>query len=90
VRKNDFAHNGLAAQIKEHKAARVYETVVCGGMKEDSGRIEAPIGRNPSDRKKMAVTDKNARSAVTNWRVLERFRGIHTWSAALKQGAPTR
>ena len=73
--KNDFAHASLAAQLKDHSLARTYVCIVCGNIREDSGVIDAPIGRHPADRKKMAVTEKNSRSAVTHWRVLERFGG---------------
>lgn len=73
VAKNDFAHQALAAQLQDHSLARTYECIVCGGIKEDSGTIDAPIGRHPTDRKKMAVTEKNSRDAVTHWQVLERF-----------------
>ena len=71
--KNDFAHASLAAQLKDHRLARTPVCIVCGNIREDSGVIDAPIGRHPADRKKMAVTEKNSRSAVTHWRVLERF-----------------
>ena len=71
--KNDFAHASLAAQLKDHSLARTYVCIVCGNIREDSGVIDAPIGRHPADRKRMAVTEKNSRSAVTHWRVLERF-----------------
>lgn len=77
VAKNDFAHKGLAEQIKEHSFARKYQAVVCGNIKEDSFTVDQPIGRHPKDRKKMAVTTKNSRNAVTHVRVLERF-GIYT------------
>ena len=73
VAKNDFAHQALAQQLQDHTLARTYECIVCGGIKEDSGTIDAPIGRHPTDRKKMAVTEKNSRNAVTHWQVLERF-----------------
>ena len=73
VAKNDFAHQSLAQQLQDHTLARTYECIVCGGIKEDSGTIDAPIGRHPTDRKKMAVTEKNSRNAVTHWQVLERF-----------------
>ena len=73
VAKNDFAHQALAQQLADHSLARTYECIVCGRIKEDSGTIDAPIGRHPTDRKKMAVTQKNSRNAVTHWRVLERF-----------------
>ena len=59
--KNDFAHAHLSAQLKDHSLARTYECIVCGNLKEDSGTIDAPIGRHPTDRKKMAVTEKNSR-----------------------------
>ena len=73
VAKNDFAHQALAEQLQDHSLSRTYEAIVKGGFREDEGSINAPIGRHPVDRKKMAVTDKNSRSAVTHWRVLERF-----------------
>ena len=73
VAKNDFAHQALAAQLQDHSLSRTYEAVVKGGFKEDEGTVDAPIGRHPADRKKMAVTEKNSRSAVTHWKVLERF-----------------
>ena len=74
VAKNDFAHQHLAAQIKEHDVIREYEAVVHGGFSQESGTINAPIGRHPVDRKKMAVTEKNSRNAVTHYRVLHRYR----------------
>ncbi len=77
VAKNDFAHQSLAEQLKDHSLARTYECIIIGNLKTDEGTIDAPIGRHPVDRKKMAVTEKNSRSAVTHWRVLERF-GSHT------------
>lgn len=73
VAKNDNAHQKLSSQIKEHSLTRAYKALVHGNIKQDSGRIDAPIGRHPSDRKKMTVTDKNSREAVTNFRVLERY-----------------
>ena len=73
VAKNDFAHQALAEQLQDHSLSRTYEAVVKGGFREDEGTVDAPIGRHPADRKKMAVTDKNSRSAVTHWKVLERF-----------------
>ena len=68
--KNDFAHAHLAAQLKDHSLARTYECIVCGNLREDSGTIDAPIGRDPVNRKKMAVTEKNSRNAVTHWEVI--------------------
>ena len=73
VAKNDNAHKKLSEQIKEHSLTRAYKALVHGNIKQDSGRIDAPIGRHPSDRKKMTITYKNSREAITNYRVLERF-----------------
>lgn len=70
--KNDFSHNSLALQLKEHSINRVYHAIVLGIIKEDSGTINKPIGRNPSDRKKMAVVS-DGKNAVTHFRVLKRF-----------------
>lgn len=75
VAKNDKAHNSLAEQIKEHSLTREYEAIVFGNIKDDTGVIDAPIGRHHSDRKKMAVTDKNSKNAVTHYKVLERLKG---------------
>ena len=71
VAKNDFAHRSLAQQIKEHSFRREYQAVVYGRFKEPQGTVDAPIGRNPSDRKKMAVTMKNSRNAVTHYEVIK-------------------
>ncbi len=73
VAKNDAAHRVLAQQIKAHSFKREYEAVVCGVMKDDAGTIDAPIGRHPIKRKQMAVTDKNAKPAVTHYTVLKRY-----------------
>ena len=75
VAKNDLAHTVLASQLKDHSMHRVYEAIVCGSFREDSGTVDAPIGRHPSDRKKMCVTERNSRDAVTHWEVVERYRG---------------
>lgn len=77
--KNDRAHNCIAAQLKEHSITREYRALVYGNIKEDSGTVDKPIGRNPSDRKKMAIVP-DGRHAVTHYRVLERF-GDCTWIA---------
>lgn len=77
VAKNDKSHNSLASQIKEHSLTREYEAVVIGNFKEDSGTVDAPIGRHHSDRKKMTVTEKNSKNAVTHFEVIERF-GAYT------------
>ncbi len=73
VAKDDAAHLGLSEQIKAHSLTREYLCIVHGNIKEDSGTIDAPIGRDPKDRKKMTITDKNSRNAVTHFYVLERF-----------------
>jgi len=71
--KNDFAHRGLADQLKDHSLARTYEAIVRGGFREDSGTVDAPIGRHPQDRKRQCVTEKNSREAVTHWEVIDRY-----------------
>lgn len=73
VAKNDRAHQSLAAQIKEHSFLREYEAVVCGILKEENGTVNAPVGRHPTQRKRMAVTSKNSKPAVTHYTVLQRF-----------------
>lgn len=74
VAKNDRAHQSLAQQIKEHSFLREYEAVVYGRVKEDSGVVNAPIGRSRTDRKKMCVTRENAKEAVTHYEVIKRYR----------------
>ncbi len=71
---NDMAHLALSAQLSDRSLSRVYEAVVVGGFREDSGTVSAPIGRHPVDRKRMAVTAKNSREAVTHWEVIARYR----------------
>ena len=71
--KNDISHQSLALQIGEKTATRTYLTIVHGNMREDTGTVNAPIGRHPTDRKQMAVVEKNSKPAVTHFRVLERF-----------------
>ena len=75
VAKNDLAHAVLASQLVDHTMARTYEAIVCGTLKEDSGTVDAPIGRHPTDRKKMCVTQRNSKNAVTHWEVVQRYRG---------------
>lgn len=74
VCKNDFSHKNIAKQIKDHTVNRIYKGIVIGNLKEDEGTINAPIGRNPKDRKKMAI-NQDGREAVTHYKVLERFNG---------------
>ena len=73
VAKNDFAHQALSAQLQDRSLSRVYEAVVRGRLRADSGTIDRPIGRHPTDRKRMAVNEKNGRPAVTHWNVLARY-----------------
>lgn len=85
VAKNDQAHQSLAAQIAAHTFTRVYNTVVYGNLKNESGTISAPIARHPNDRKKMAVVP-GGRDAVTHYRVLERFSGFTLVECKLETG----
>ncbi len=84
--KNDFAHLALSAQLSDHSLARTYEAVVIGNLREDSGTVNAPIGRHPTDRKRMAVTQKNSREAVTHWEVLGRYAGYTHVRCRLETG----
>ncbi|MBR2131666.1 MAG: RluA family pseudouridine synthase [Oscillospiraceae bacterium] len=84
--KNDSAHQSLAAQLQDHSLARTYEAVVIGNLREDSGTIDAPIGRHHTDRKRMAVTSRGGRNAVTHWEVLERFPGYTHVRCKLETG----
>ena len=84
--KNDRAHLALAAQLQDHSLARTYEAVAVGGLREDSGTVDAPIGRHPVDRKKMAVDRKNGREAVTHWIVLARYPGYTHVECRLETG----
>lgn len=73
VCKNDESHICIAEQIKEHSVNRRYRGIVCGNVKEDEGTINAPIGRHPVERKKMAINEKNGKPAITHYKVLKRF-----------------
>ena len=86
VAKNDRAHVMLASQLKDHTMARTYEAIVCGSFREDSGTVDAPIGRHPSDRKKMTVTERNSKRAVTHWEVVKRYRGFTHVRCRLETG----
>ena len=78
VCKNDSAHQSLSEQLKEHSIRRIYAAIVHGNIREEQGTVDAPIGRHPTDRKKMSTKAKNARRAVTHYKVLERF-GDYTY-----------
>ena len=86
VAKNDRAHVWLASQLKDHTMARTYEAIVCGSFREDSGTVDAPIGRHPTDRKKMCVTARNSKEAVTHWEVVKRYRGYTHIRCKLETG----
>ena len=86
VAKNDFAHQRLSAQLADRSLSRVYEAVVRGRLREDEGTVDLPIGRHPVDRKRMAVLEKNGRSAVTHWRVLTRYRDYTHIECRLETG----
>ena len=79
VCKNDMAHRSLSEQLHEHSITRKYYAIVHGNIQQDNGTVDAPIGRSPKDRKKMAVNTRNGRRAVTHYRVLERFGGKYTY-----------
>ena len=86
VAKNDFAHQGLSAQLADHSLCREYEALVRGNFKQDCGTIDKPIGRHPIDRKRMAVTEKNSKSAVTHWQLLASYRGYSHILCRLETG----
>lgn len=86
VAKNDFAHINLAEQIKVHSFTREYQSVVYGKMKTESGIVDAPIGRHPVDRKKMAVTPKNSKNAVTHYKVINEYDGFTHLGLRLETG----
>ena len=85
VAKNDMAHLSLSEQIRAHTVHRAYKAVVIGNMKEDAGTVDAPIGRHPTDRKRMAIVP-GGREAVTHWRVLERLKGATLIECRLTTG----
>ena len=84
--KNDFAHLGLSAQLADHSLSRVYEAVARGRFRDDAGTVDAPVGRCPTDRKKMAVTERNSRAAVTHWEVIARYEGYTHVRCRLETG----
>ena len=86
VAKDDLAHAVLASQLKDHTMARTYEAIVCGNLKEDRGTVDAPIGRHPTDRKRMCVTERNSKPAVTHWEVVKRYRGYTHIRCRLETG----
>ena len=86
VAKNDFAHQALSAQLADRSLSRVYEAVVRGHLREESGIIDRPIGRHPTDRKRMAIVERTGRPAVTHWEVLTRYNGYTQIRCRLETG----
>lgn len=84
--KNDLAHNSIAEQLKEHSVVRRYHAICHGVIKEDSGTIDKPIGRHPTERKKMAVNVSNGKHAVTHYKVLKRFKDYTYIECRLETG----
>jgi len=84
--KNDFAHQNLSVQLSDRSLSRIYEGIVYGKPRLDSGIVDAPIGRHPVDRKRMAITDKNSRNAVTEYEVLARYNGFSHLRFQLQTG----
>ena len=86
VCKNDAAHSSVAEQLKEHTVTRRYEAICYGVLREDEGTVDRPIGRHPTERKKMAVNERNGKRAVTHYRVLKRFREYTHIECVLETG----
>ena len=86
VCKNDLAHQRIAEQLKEHSICRIYHAIVHGVIKEEEGTVDAPIGRHPTDRKKMSVNYKNGKSAITHYKVLQRFHNYTYIQCQLETG----
>ena len=84
--KNDTAHQSLSAQLSDHSMFRVYEAVVYGHMRENSGTVNAPIARHPVDRKRMAISPRGGREAVTHWEVIARYKGFSHIRCRLETG----
>ncbi len=86
VAKNDFSHRFLSDQLSDHSLSRVYEAVVYGRIREDSGTVNAPIGRHPVDRKRMAIVERGGREAVTHYEVITRYNGFTHIRCRLETG----
>lgn len=86
VCKNDFSHNHIARQLKEHSITRIYYAVVHGRIPQDDGTVDAPVGRHPVDRKKMSINEKNGKPAVTHYHVLRRFERFTFLECRLETG----
>ena len=90
IAKNDLAHSVLASQLKDHTMCRTYDAIVCGNLKDDTGTVDAPIGRSPSDRKKMCVITRNSKPAVTHYEVVKRYKGYTHIAAGWRRAGPIR
>ena len=86
VCKNDESHIKIAQQIKDHSVNRIYEGIVCGNVSEDEGTINGAIGRNPKDRKKMAINEANGKPAITHYKVLKRYQNYTYMQFQLETG----
>ncbi len=86
VAKNDMAHLALADQLRDHTLSRTYQAIVVGGLREDSGTVNAPIARHTTDRKRMCVPQRDGRPSVTHWQVLERYAGYTHIQCHLETG----
>ena len=86
VAKNDYSHQFLSAQLADRSLSRVYEAVVRGGFKESSGTVNRPIGRHPTDRKRMAVTEKNSKHTVTHWELIDSYNSYSHIKCILETG----
>lgn len=86
VCKNDFSHNSIAEQLKQHTINRKYRAIVYGVIKEEEGVIDAPIGRHPIDRKKMAINEKNGKNAITHYKIIKRFKNFTYIECQLETG----
>lgn len=86
VAKNDFSHRFLSEQLSDHSLSRVYEAIVYGRIREDSGTVNAPIGRHPVDRKRMAIVERGGREAVTHYEVIARYNGFTHIRCRLETG----
>lgn len=86
VCKNDYSHNFISEQLKEHSITRKYEAIVCGNLKNEQGEINKKIGRNPNDRKKMSVNVESGREAVTNYRVINHYSSFTHIECTLRTG----
>lgn len=84
--KNDFAHRALSRQLADHSLSREYQAIVHGSFRESSGTVDRPVGRHPTDRKRMAVTEKNSRPAVTHWELLRSYKGYSHIICRLETG----